>query len=105
MIDNNIAVDTEFLAKCLGLKQWPEWNFPGAEPGPAYLGNWILRYAARVITDAFRPDSITGKIHADIAMHNAEVWISEAYEAGVRAGIQRERSTWEQKIQQLFGLR
>jgi hypothetical protein len=105
MSKHDIAVDVEFLAKCLGLKAWPEWSHPGAEPGPAYLNNWHQRAAARAITDAMRPDSITGKVYADGAIHNATAWIDRAYEAGKRDGIEMERRDWERKIALLFGLR
>lgn len=97
-----VSVDTEFLAKCLGLEKWPEWGFRGAEPGPAYLGNWRLQYAARVITDAFRPNAISNKVTADIAIQNAEAWITRAYDKGRQAGIQQEREGWRRRIMRVF---
>ena len=99
-----VAVDTEFLAKCLGLDSWPEYTFPGAEPGPAYLGNWRSQYAARVITDAFRPYSISGKVIAETAIRNAEGWITDAYNKGRMEGIQQERNRWQSRIKEMFGL-
>lgn len=101
----HINVDTDFLAKCLGLEKWPNWSYPGAKPGePAYLVNSHQRMAARVITDALRPDEF-GRVCADIAINKATKWIDTAYDNGLRAGIDLERRRWERKIAEMFGMK
>jgi hypothetical protein len=103
MSDYEIAVDTKKLAEALGLPAWPDWP-AYAGSGPAYLVASHQRMAARVITDARQPDSITGKVSADIAIHNATVWIDLAFDQGMREGIQLERRAWNAKIRSMFGL-
>jgi hypothetical protein len=91
------VVDVDFLAKCLGIDR--------GEIRDYMLQNWRGRYAARVITDAFRPYDIgPPRVIGDIALKNAEAWISRAYDDGKQAGIEMERRAWERKIQELFGI-
>jgi hypothetical protein len=93
---NDIAVDEPFLAKCLGLSEWPQH---------APITSVFRQIAARTITDAFRPESISGEIKAGTSIYNAEAWIKRAYEMGRKAGQEEECEQWEQKIIRLFGLR
>lgn len=101
-----IAVDPEFLAKCLGLKEWPKpvGILVQEKDGPLYLCNWLQRSAARVITDAFRtkPGEV---LRASIAMHNATSWVEMAYEKGIEEGMRRKEEVWQQKIRLMFGIK
>jgi hypothetical protein len=89
-------VDKEFLARCLGLSEWPEW---------LKLQNWFQCYAARTLTDAHRPYDTDQKIHAEIALRSAESWIEQAYQRGRRDGTDAERRSWEKKIRKMFDFR
>lgn len=94
----HINVDTDLLAKCLGLRRWPNNPDPLGDPQ-----DWRRRMAARVITDALRPDDFR-EVKPEVAMSNAQYWIDRAYNEGFRRGIETERKRWEQKIKQIFGL-
>lgn len=96
----HINVDTDFLAKCLGLKKWPKNPDPLGDPQ-----NWRRRMAARAITDALFPDEDDcGKVNPEVAISNAQYWVDRAYNEGVRRGIEAECKRWEQKIKRIFGL-
>jgi len=89
------AVDYKFLASCFELKSWPKED---------EAINEYQAMAFRVITDAFRPDSISNKLSPNIIKHNATVWIKQAREMGFSAGIESERRSWKDKIRKMFGV-
>lgn len=91
-MNNEIAVDTEFLASLSKVK---------VEEVKPLLKHWMQRCAARMLTDVLRLDS-NGKIDPKIAMNNAEAWIRYAHQEGIEAGMQLERQKWEKKIRSLF---
>jgi hypothetical protein len=94
---SKIAVDVEFLAKVLGVEIKDIRDY--------MLQNWRQCYAARAITDAFRPYQPGNKIVAEISLKNAEAWINNAYRDGVAAGVAMERKEWESKVLKLFGIK
>lgn len=83
-------VDEAYLAKCLGLERWSHG-----------LYNRHERMAARVITDALRPDDF-GRVNPDLALKRATRWITEAYETGRSRGAQEERGRFRQRVRELF---
>lgn len=91
-------VDEQFLAKCLGFKEWPKH---------VLIQNDDQCMAARVITDAFRPSSLSrdGELDPSISLSNATSWIAVARRKGLDEGIALERKAWERKILKMFAIR
>ncbi len=88
-----ITVDTQVLARVIGLAEWPA-DQPLSER---------QQMAARVITDFVGHDHLKQPA-PDVAIRNAVSWINRAYDAGQAAGIALERKAWHAKLAALFDI-
>jgi hypothetical protein len=66
--------------------------------GPVDVRTEQERMTARVLTDSQEGST------PEFRFHNARCWVQRAYDDGVEAGKLAERSRWEDKIRETFGV-